>query len=52
MSAISSHTNSIKLTELPNVIAGCEDPIARCTERGDDSSGCYVNNVAFGIRRA
>jgi hypothetical protein len=28
MSAISSHTNSIKLTELPDVIAGCEDSLA------------------------
>jgi hypothetical protein len=92
MSAISSHTNSIKLTELPGAIAGSEDrlaidrtwvhlrmcqscgrigccdsspyrhamahahgsahPIARCAEPGEDSSGCYVNNVAFGIRRA
>ena len=91
MNAICSHTDSIELTELPDVIAGCQDclaiggtwvhlrmcqtcgrlgccdssphrhataharssrhPIARSAEQGEGWSWCYLDNVAFVVRR-
>jgi hypothetical protein len=41
MSAICSHTDTIELTGLPDEIAGCED-----------SSWCYVDDVAFVVTRS
>jgi hypothetical protein len=55
MSAICSHLESIELTELPDVIAGCEaclaiegtwvHPIARSAEPGEDWSWCSKDTL-------
>ncbi len=52
MSPICSHTDSITITELPDEIAAsARYPIARSAEPGEDWSWCYLDNVAFVVRR-